>query len=238
MTISWIEFWNGETTIYVSARHAASHYERVASEIVAEIHQPTAHVLDYGSGAALSADRVAAACERLYLIDSAETIRENLRMRFTSEPKVHVYGPDEFDRILDGTIDLFVVNSVIQYMSRAALADALPQWRLKLTRSGRLILADVIPPEVTARQDAAALLKYAASNGFLLDASAGLVRTFFSKYRRYRAELGLQTYTEADLIQMLGDAGYRSERLPRNFGHNDARMAFLATSDDLAPNLH
>ena len=60
--MSWRDFWNGDTPIYVSDRHKALHYRQIAKDIVSHIPASDAVVLDHGCGEALSADRVAAAC--------------------------------------------------------------------------------------------------------------------------------------------------------------------------------
>ncbi len=90
------------------------------------------------------------------------------------------------------------------------------------------MLADVIPPDVSPVTDARALLGFAWQGGFLLSALAGLARTAVSDYRRIRDEIGLAQYTEDDLRDILGDAGFAVERLARNLGHNAARMTFEA----------
>src|SRR5688500_5562537 len=77
--MNWRAFWDRDTPIYVSERHKVLHYARLASDIAALVPSPDAAVLDYGCGEALSADRIAARCGRLYLCDAAGTVRERLR---------------------------------------------------------------------------------------------------------------------------------------------------------------
>jgi hypothetical protein len=91
-----------------------------------------------------------------------------------------------------------------------------------------LLVSDVIPPQVAPVTDVAALLRFAAANGFLLAALLGLMRTLFSDYRRLRARVGLTQYGEAAMIKKLSSAGFTAGRRVRNIGHNQARMAFLA----------
>jgi len=47
---SWIEYWNSETPIYVSARHKALHYRLIATGIRDLILDPGIDALDYGCG--------------------------------------------------------------------------------------------------------------------------------------------------------------------------------------------
>jgi hypothetical protein len=102
-------------------------------------------------------------------------------------------------------------------------------WRGKLKADGRLVLADVVPPDVSPLRDAKALLSFAWKGGFLKSATLGLARTAFSEYRKIREEIGLSQYAEAEMIEILRDAGFRAERLERNLGHNPARMTFVGT---------
>jgi SAM-dependent methyltransferase len=226
--MSWRDFWNQDTPIYVSERHKILHYARIAGDIAKLIPSSDAAVLDYGCGEALSADRVAARCSKLYLCDAAPIVRERLRTRFAGEPRIAVLSPEDAENLADACLDLIVANSVIQYLSLDELRAFLALAREKLKSGGSLILADVIPPEVSPVTDASALLAFAWRGGFLGAALAGLARTAVSEYRRLRDELGLAQYDEAEMIDILGDAGFSAERLPQNVGHNQARMAFRA----------
>jgi SAM-dependent methyltransferase len=227
--VRWIDFWNSETTIYVNARHRAAHYRQIAEGIVRHVPSREAYVLDYGCGRALSAALVAEACAQLYLCDGAESVRTALREQFGRRGDVRVLAPDEMSGIPDGSIDLLVVNSVVQYLTMDEFRDALRVWRGKLSSDGTLVLADIIPPGRGALADAAALLNFAARNGFLIAAGAGLVRTFFSDYRRVRSRLGIQMFEDAGMIELLKNCGFAARRHYPNLGHNAGRMAFVAT---------
>jgi hypothetical protein len=97
-----------------------------------------------------------------------------------------------------------------------------------LAPDGRLVIGDVIPPDVGAASDVLALLRYAARRGFLTAALLGLARTAISPYRRIRARLGIGCYSEADFLARLAGAGYAAQRAKRNLEHNPARMTFIA----------
>ncbi len=224
----WRSFWDSSHSIYVNARHKDVHYREIADQIAALVPGPDARVLDYGCGEALHADRVAAAAAEVLLCDSAPSVRASLSARFAGNPRIKLLAPEAVERLADRSLDLIVSNSVVQYLTQAELWRLLALWRRLLAGGGVLIVADVIPPDVGALSDVAALLRYAARNGFLLAALAGLARTIVSPYRKLRAQLGIAQYTEAEFKQKLASAGFAAERLPRNMEHNPARMTFGA----------
>lgn len=226
--MSWRDFWNGEHAIYVSPRHKMLHYRQVAADLIRQIPSPAAIVLDHGCGEALSADRVAASCSRLYLCEAAPNVREKLGASFGHIPGVAVVSPEEVAALSDATLDLVVANSLIQYLTRSELEQLLLLWRGKLKPGGRLVIADVIPPDVSPLTDASQLLAFAWRGGFLGAALAGLVRTAFSDYRKLRAEYGLSTYQEAAIVALIREAGFDAIERQPNFGHNPHRMTFRA----------
>ncbi|WNJ92249.1 class I SAM-dependent methyltransferase [Bosea sp. 685] len=227
--MSWRDFWNGEHSIYVSPRHKALHYRQIARDLAGQIPAPDAVVLDHGCGEALSADLVAAACGKLYLCEAAPNVRERLRAMFGRIGHVAVVSPEEVEALPEATLDLVVANSLIQYLSREELAALLRSWLAKLKPGGKLVIADVIPPDVSPLTDASQLLAFAWRGGFLAAALAGLVRTAFSDYRKLRAQYGLSTYTEADIAGLIRAAGYDDVQRQPNFGHNPQRMTFAGT---------
>ncbi|KMO37701.1 methyltransferase [Methylobacterium variabile] len=229
MVSSWREFWDRDNPIYVNDRHKARHYAGLAEEIAALVPHPGAAVLDHGCGEALSADRIAAACGRLHLCEASPRQRAALAARYADRPGIAVLAPDEVAALPEASLDLVVANSLAQYLTPLELDACLATWRRTLRPGGRLILADVIPPQLGAAADAAALLAFARRDGFLLAALLGLARTVVSDYRSLRQHLGLTRYGEAKILAKLTDAGFAAERMPRNLGHNQGRMAFVAT---------
>jgi SAM-dependent methyltransferase len=226
--MNWRDYWNRDTPIYVGERHKVLHYRLVASDIAALLPSPKAHVLDHGCGEALSAERIAARCGRLYLCDAAPLVRERLAARFGGNPKIEVLAPEEIERLPDGSLALVVANSLLQYLSQDEFRSLLRLWRTKLKADGCLVLADVIPPDLSPLTDAKALLGFAWKGGFAIRAVLGLVRTALSDYRKIRNELGLSTYAEGEMIELLRAEGFSAERRAGNIGHNQARMTFVA----------
>jgi SAM-dependent methyltransferase len=224
----WISFWDSTHSIYVNARHRDLHYAKIAEEISRYVTSRQATVLDYGCGEALHADVVAAVSGRLIMCEAAPKVREALARRFAGNPKIEVRSPEQAGELREHSLDLVVMHSVAQYMPAAELDVLLSLFRRLLAPGGLLVLGDILAPNVSAVTDAAALLRFAAANGFFAAAVFGLARTALSDYWRLRSNLGLSRYGEAEMVAKLKAAGFTAQRAPKNIGHNAARMTFLA----------
>jgi SAM-dependent methyltransferase len=226
MSSGWLKFWDSAHSIYVNARHRDVHYSLIAQQIAALVPSPQARVLDYGCGEALHADRVAAAAGELLLCEGAPRVRA--AARFADNAKIRAVAPDEVERLPDRSLDLIVLHSVAQYLTPEELAKLLALFHRLLNADGRLVVSDIIPPDVAASTDALALLRFGAKNGFFIAAVIGLVRTVLSDYWRLRTRYGLTRYDAAAMTDKLAAAGFAAQRAAQNIGHNQARMAFMA----------
>jgi ubiquinone/menaquinone biosynthesis C-methylase UbiE len=224
----WIDYYDSTHTIYASRLHRDLHFQLIARDIIGYISSPDAVVLDYACGEALSATAVADACGKLYLAEPAPGVRGRLIARFAPNTKIRVRSLDDLRKMAEKSVDLAVMNSVAQYMTSEELDPAFAVIRRLLKPGGRLIVGDILRPEVGMGRDVAALLKFAATHGFLRDALIGLVSTALSDYRQLRARVGLQRYSEAEMIAKLANSGFSATRALSNIGHNPWRMTFVA----------
>jgi ubiquinone/menaquinone biosynthesis C-methylase UbiE len=224
----WIDYYDSTHTIYASKLHRDLHFELIAKDIVGYITSKDAVVLDYACGEAMSAAQVAEACGKLFLAEPAPGVRGRLIARFAPNTKIRVRSLDELRHMPEQSIDLAVMNSVAQYMTGQELDAAFALINKLLTPGGRLIVGDILRPEVGMARDVIALLRFAASHGFLIDALYGLARTALSDYRQLRSRVGLQRYGEAEMVAKLAAAGFSATRAPVNIGHNPWRMTFVA----------
>jgi len=227
--MSWREFWNQPHSIYVSERHALLHHDRIAKDIGALVPSQNAIVLDYGCGETTAALETARHCGQLYLFDAAPNVQDKLRRRYAGEQKITVLTEDGFLVLPDASLDMVVCNSVLQYLRADETARLTEIWHDKLKPGGRLVLGDVIPPDLSAMDDVKALLTFAFEGGFLFAALRGLVATFFSNYRTLRDEIGLTAYSEDDMLSLLSAHGFEATRATHNIGHHQGRMTFIAT---------
>ena len=144
----WIDYYDSTHTIYVSKLHRDLHFQIIARDIIGYITSPEATVLDYACGEALSAAKVAEACGKLYLAEPAPGVRGRLIARFAPNTKIRVRSLDDVRKMQEQSIDLVVMNSVAQYMTPQELDGAFATIRRLLRSSGRLVLGDILRPEI------------------------------------------------------------------------------------------
>jgi SAM-dependent methyltransferase len=144
-------------------------------------------------------------------------------------PRIAVLDEEGFLNLPDASLDLVICNSVFQYLRADEATRLIAIWHDKLKDGGRLVIGDIIPPDLSATDDVKALLSFAWRGGFLMAALRGLVATFFSNYRKLREEIGLTTYTQEDMSGLLSAQRFSAYRDDHNIGHHQGRMTFIAT---------
>ncbi len=161
----------------------------------------------------------------IYVSKRAPGVRGRLIARFAPNTRIRVRSLDDLRKMAEKSVDLVVMNSVAQYMTPHELDSALAVVRRLLKPGGRLILGDIMRPEVGMIRDVIALLRFALNYGFLKDALIGLLSTALSDYRQLRSRVGLQRYSETGMIKKLATAGFTASRAHFNIGHNPWRRA-------------
>jgi hypothetical protein len=139
-----------------------------------------------------------------------------------------VLTPDQAGALPPGSLDLIVLHSVAQYLTGAQFDGLAATFRKLLKPGSLLIIGDIVAPRLAAPAAALALLRFAAANGFFWAAVGGLMRIFVSDYLRLRKTVGLSHYEASEMLAKLEAAGFAAKRAPRNIGHNQHRMTFLA----------
>jgi SAM-dependent methyltransferase len=225
----WVSFYDFKhSVIYVNARHRDVHYRKIAEDIRAYVPSKKAKVLDYGCGEATSAGLIATACAHLSMVEAAPNVRAALQARHAGDKKISVLTPEQAAAQPASSFDLVVMHSVAQYLGAQELGRLLKLFRKLLKPDGTLVVGDIEPPHMAAAAAALALLRFGAANGFFWAALFGLLRISVSDYLRLRKTIGLSHYEEAAMLAKLKAAGFSARRAPRNIGHNQWRMTFLA----------
>src|ERR1700750_582566 len=142
----WIDYYDSTHTIYASRLHRDLHFQLIAQDIIGYISSPEAVVLDYSCGEALSAAKVADACGMLILAEPAPGVRGRLIARFAPNMKIRVRSLEDVRKMHEKSVDLVVMNSVVQYMTPAELDAALSVIHRLLKPAGRLVVGDVLRP--------------------------------------------------------------------------------------------
>jgi ubiquinone/menaquinone biosynthesis C-methylase UbiE len=231
----WITFFDSDHALYVNARHKAVHAAVTGAGMIEHIGQSD-RVLDYGCGEAAYAETLSRKAGQLTLCEAAPNLRERLRKRVARERTITVLSPEEVAALPERSFEVVIMHSVSQYLSPAQLDTLLAQFRRLLQPGGRLVIGDVVRPDIPAWQDALALLRFGWREGFFLAALGGLFRTAFSDYSKLRKDTGLTRYDEREMAAKLERAGFRAARAPRNIGHLQTRMTFVASPDSSAVN--
>jgi SAM-dependent methyltransferase len=226
---SWLDFWNAPNAIYVSRRHQEAHYAKVAGGIGAFVPAGgDAAVLDWGCGDAFMANALAQTCRALLLYDRAEATRGRLMSAHAGSPKIRVLDEAALEALPDASIDLIVVNSVVQYLSASQFAAALQFFHRLLKHDGTLLLGDIIAPDTPFVGHVTTFLRFAWQNGFFIAALVGLARNFVSPYRKLRRDAGYACYTQTQMLGLLAANGFAGERLASNIAVSQLRSSYLA----------
>jgi SAM-dependent methyltransferase len=225
----WLDYWNGDVSLYVSPRHLKAHYQRLFTDIQPLLPDPPFTLLDYGCGDALMAPMLAKAGGRILLYDLAPSRRVALRQRFAHEERIEVQNDLEG---VQGACDIVLLISVIQYVTRENLPGLLRSLGRCLKPGGLLVIGDILSPSNNMVTDVGALLRFGLAEGFFTDAVTGLVKTFRSDYRKMRGKLGLTVHTVEAIVGLLGQCGFHALPLTRNIGHARHRRTVMAKLAD------
>jgi SAM-dependent methyltransferase len=226
---SWLDFWNAPNAIYVSRRHREAHYAKVLGGIRRFMPADgAAVVMDWGCGDALAANDLAQTCGTLLLYDRADSTRRRLLANYVDSLKIRVLDDAELDAVAPASVDLIIVNSVVQYLDRRQFTDALCLFHRLLKSDGMLLLGDIIAPDTPLVGHVTTFLRFAWRNGFFVAAIMGLARNFVSPYRKLRRDAGYACYTQVQMLGLLDDSGFAGERLRSNIAVSQLRSSYLA----------
>jgi SAM-dependent methyltransferase len=232
---SWLDFWNAPNAIYVSARHQQAHYAKVLNGVRRFVPAGgAAIVLDWGCGDALAANALAQSCRTLLLYDRADTARRRLVSSFANQPKIRVLDDAEIEATSPASVDLIIVNSVVQYLNLQEFTGALQLFHRLLKPDGKLLLGDIITPGTPLAGHVVTFLRFAWQNGFFVAGVGGLARNFMSPYRQLRRDVGYACYTESEMLGLLNKCGFVGQRLMSNIAVSQLRSSYLAGKQAVA----
>ncbi len=230
---TWLDYWHQPEGLFAGSPHVAAIAERFVRDLPKQVpFQPGQVLLDYGCGEALTAGPLADAGLRVMLYDRSRYFDNLVRERLGDTPRVDILDEAGLAALPDGSVDVVVTNSVLQYLSAEELtAVAIFAARI-LKPDGVWVLADVVPPRSGLWQDVTELIADAFRGGFLIDRVSSMVRLAVSRYRTVRDEIGLSHYGDDDLKTALAPAGLALIRAPENLGWSARRRTYMARLTD------
>lgn len=223
----WDRYWDGLRNDQRIFQHEADDLVERMAPILA----PLAHgrVLDFGCGFGFVAERLAPQVGELWLWDQSPSMREKATSRVARHANARV-ATSTPPAGTPGTFDLILVNSVAQYLSPRQLEACLATWASMLSPAGRVILADLIPPDYSASGDMLRLLRFAARRGFFWNA-LGAGAGEFVRYLRMRTELPLTRYGRTEIQALATAAGLLAEFPDENLGYKAGRLTAILRLD-------
>jgi len=225
---TWRDFWNTEHKIYVSPGHKKAHYEAIARDVL-ELLPPNRPLilLDFGCGDALCAPAFVAEGLEVLLYDPIPFVQERILKSFANKSHIKVLA-ENVDDIHSNSVDVVLINSVLQYISKKEFESLLPKFKKIMKADGLLIIADVVPDDVSVLQDVISLVRNAWRHHFVFPAVRGLIATFFSDYRSICRNQGFTTYSEKEMLEILSRYHFTAGRKRHNVGLTPHRMTFCA----------
>jgi SAM-dependent methyltransferase len=180
-------------------------------------------ILDYGCG---YFDLGMALAPRVGRIDGYDPHPPTLALaksRASVLPNVSLH--ETLNAIPQGTYDLIVVNSVLQYLpSDEAILELFRQFKTWLREGGpqKVLLCDLIPQDYSAPRDALRSLQVAVQNRLL-----GPMFVHLWKSARKGKQLQLYKLAPERTEELAREAGFHCERLPGNLTPSRQRYTCL-----------
>lgn len=143
--------------------------------------------------------------------------------RSTLSPStVNVSLYTDADRLIGGSYDMIVVNSVIQYFHDEQELVAFFQRSHELLQdNGHVLIADIIPPNFSAIKDGLNSLSLSLRHSFFMPMVIHLAKSMKVK------DLGLRKYSDQDMRTAATHCGFTVERLPCNLTPSRERYTCL-----------
>lgn len=222
-TKTWDSYWNSTNInrdiMQVWAAYFVGSYEKTFGFTGTEV------VLDFGAGFGNVSFFIRNKAQKIYLYDKSEYMVEVLKVNFQNSKNMHIIPSlDEIDE----KVDIIIVNSVLQYMSPDELKKSLIELQRICKPETRIVFSDVIPRN------------YSKMTDFLVQLKLSLKFNFFRKLVVYAVsnslfspELSLSSnyltkYDEEELIAILSEYNFTSEKMKSNFTFSKKRYTVVS----------
>jgi ubiquinone/menaquinone biosynthesis C-methylase UbiE len=184
---------------------------------------PSMRVLDFGCGFGFVAGALAPMVREVVLWDGSRRMRQRATSVLATVSNAHVVEQLPAGK---GTFDLIIVNSVVQYVPARQLREWLRLWARLLAPGGRLVVADMLPPDARTHRDLVDQLVFSIRKGILISS----LRRGLQELRRYwnsRHVSPLSRFGPDELEAMASEAGLHVEFLPESLTCRTLRLSAL-----------
>lgn len=183
-------------------------------------------VFDFGCGFGLAAKLLAPHVEQLWLWDTSPNMRQRAQQSVAAFNNTHVLESLTPESQNDLYVDIVLVNSVIQYMSREEFIHWLKRWRSMLRVDGQIVVSDIVPEESWAFSDMVESLVFAARRGFLIR-SIRFAFSALARYWRTRWHTSLLSFSQKELYSVAAKTQLAVEFLGTNLTYRKNRVTAI-----------
>lgn len=220
----WSRYWEESDVCHQLRLHrvqGAEYIERLEASIAID---KNARVLDFGCGFGFVAEALSENVNKVFVWDASDNMRNLARKRLAGRQNVEWLDLSH-DKASPCTasVDLILINSVVQYMHIDELSSWMVRWRTMLAPGGRVIISDVIKPAgPSVFWEIYDLLAFSVRRGVLMH-TLWLKRGHLSKYWETSASHSLTQISGDALRRLAAVAGLLFEILPANLTHFPGR---------------
>ncbi len=224
---TWDSYWNSNNInrdiMQVWAAYFVGLYEKTFGFTGSEV------VLDFGAGFGNVSFFIRNKAQKIYLYDKSEYMLEVLKVNFQNSKNMHIISSVND---IDEKVDIILVNSVLQYMSIDELKKALLELQRICKPDTKIVFSDIIPHN------------YSKITDFLVQLKLSLKFRFFRKLMIYAVSNSvfspslslssnyLTKYDEDELIEILSEFNFASEKMESNFTFSKKRYTLVCTHQE------
>jgi 2-polyprenyl-3-methyl-5-hydroxy-6-metoxy-1,4-benzoquinol methylase len=230
--LGWTKFWANEGEAFVKIM-------RLATGVFAErfilkfgpLKGKT--ILDYGCGPGLLADALEGSESTIAGADINAFFLKEYQRKHPHATLIHL-KPDEeradkslSEKFVNDKFDYIILLSITQYFKDSnALRDTLAILSKFLAHDGKIVLADVVPPNHSAISDGLSLLKYSVRKNYMLEMIMFLRYLFFSAYRTHSSKTPLLQFSKAEIEKICEALGLKCTQ-ESNLTMHKTRVNFI-----------
>ncbi len=221
---NWIKYWSLNPKLFGVVMEQSTGYF-AKSLLQQKILSPDLRILDFGCGPGYFTKHIENTHTIYVGVDISESYIETCKLVFANKPdyKFCRLFPEPYKccglakaPLSEGSFDLIIINSVIQYFSSKDIVfDLLFTSKKLLAPNGKIILADVVTQDKGLYKDALAVLKHSLRNGYFWSFLQFMYQAKVSGYNETRKKQPLLSISEEEIKNICGQLSLQCSLLPR-----------------------